>query len=144
MQNDITTCSTWYWVLFCLQVGRITLFGTTCFLTLLCCRDSYPFCAFFLSLQFPIALGVFGYEAVKLYREHKKRMTAGNLESICEASIAWTPVHIAFCALCGILGGTVGGLLGSGGGFILGPLLLEIGVIPQVLCESQILTKLNS
>lgn len=95
-------------------------------------------------MQFPIALGVFGSEAVKLYREHKKRVTAGNLESICEASIAWTPMHIAFCALCGILGGTVGGLLGSGGGFILGPLLLEIGVIPQVLSESQMLTKLNS
>ncbi|KAM2227569.1 hypothetical protein ACFXTI_014364 [Malus domestica] len=59
-------------------------------------------------------------------------MSTGNTESICEASITWTPVHIAFCALCGIMGGTVGGLLGSGGGFILGPLLLEIGVIPQV------------
>lgn len=84
-------------------------------------------------MQFPIAFGVFGYEALKLYKDHKKRMGTGNLESICEASIAWTPIHIAFCALCGILGGTVGGLLGSGGGFILGPLLLEIGVIPQVL-----------
>lgn len=84
-------------------------------------------------LQFPIALGVFGYECVKLYTEHKKRMRAGNTESICEASIGWTATHIAFCSLCGILGGIVGGLLGSGGGFILGPLLLEIGVIPQVL-----------
>ncbi|KAF5473633.1 hypothetical protein F2P56_010233 [Juglans regia] len=83
-------------------------------------------------LQFPIALGVFGYEAVKLYREHKKRKRTGNAESICGASIEWTATHIAFCSLCGILGGTVGGLLGSGGGFILGPLLLEIGVIPQV------------
>ncbi|EEF33735.1 conserved hypothetical protein [Ricinus communis] len=83
-------------------------------------------------LQFPVALAVFGYEAVKLYKEHKKRISTGNTESICEASIAWTPMHISFCALCGILGGTVGGLLGSGGGFILGPLLLEIGVIPQV------------
>ncbi|OAY42817.1 sulfite exporter TauE/SafE family protein 4 [Manihot esculenta] len=83
-------------------------------------------------LQFPIALAVFGYEAVKLYKEHKKRISTGNTESVCEASIEWTPMHIAFCALCGILGGTVGGLLGSGGGFILGPLLLEIGVIPQV------------
>ncbi|XP_050380406.1 sulfite exporter TauE/SafE family protein 4 [Argentina anserina] len=99
-KNDTTTCSTWYWVLFC--------------------------------LQFPIAFGVFGYEATKLYKDHKKRMCAGNPESICEASIEWTPMHITFCALCGILGGTVGGLLGSGGGFILGPLLLEIGVIPQV------------
>ncbi|KAH7553630.1 hypothetical protein JRO89_XS12G0035900 [Xanthoceras sorbifolium] len=83
-------------------------------------------------LQLPIALGLFGYEAVKLHKEHKKRMNTGNIEYICEASIEWTAMHIAFCALCGILGGTVGGLLGSGGGFILGPLLLEIGVIPQV------------
>ncbi|KAJ4705051.1 Sulfite exporter TauE/SafE family protein [Melia azedarach] len=83
-------------------------------------------------LQFPTAFGVFGYEAVKLYKEHNKRMSTGNTEHICEASIEWTAIHIAFCAICGILGGTVGGLLGSGGGFILGPLLLEIGVIPQV------------
>ncbi|KAG2406130.1 Sulfite exporter TauE/SafE family protein [Vigna angularis] len=84
------------------------------------------------SLQFPIALLVFGYEAVKLYRDYKERMSTGNMEYICEASIEWTVLHILFCALCGILGGTVGGLLGSGGGFILGPLLIEIGVIPQV------------
>ncbi|KAL2933478.1 Sulfite exporter TauE/SafE family protein 4 [Bienertia sinuspersici] len=83
-------------------------------------------------LQFPVAFGVFGYEAVKLYEEGKKRKIAGNLESYCGASIDFTPMTISFCALCGLLGGTVGGLLGSGGGFILGPLLLEIGVIPQV------------
>ncbi|KAL9318939.1 hypothetical protein ACSQ67_015456 [Phaseolus vulgaris] len=83
-------------------------------------------------LQFPIALLVFGYEAVKLYREHKRRMSTGNSECICGASIEWTVVNLAFCAICGIVGGVVGGLLGSGGGFVLGPLLLEIGVIPQV------------
>ena len=79
-----------------------------------------------------MAVLVFGYEATKLYREHKKRMSTGNTQAICEASIPWSPLNLAFCAFCGILGGTVGGLLGSGGGFILGPLLLEIGVIPQV------------
>ncbi|XP_015088169.1 sulfite exporter TauE/SafE family protein 4 [Solanum pennellii] len=83
-------------------------------------------------LQFPVALGVFGYECVKLYKESKKRRLEGNQESVCEADIQWTATNLIFCALCGILGGTVGGLLGSGGGFILGPLLLEIGVIPQV------------
>ncbi|KAE8713188.1 embryonic protein DC-8-like [Hibiscus syriacus] len=83
-------------------------------------------------LQFPVSVMVFGYEAIKLYKDHKKRMSTGNTETICEASIQWNPLNIVFCALCGILGGTVGGLLGSGGGFILGPLLLEIGVIPQV------------
>ncbi|PIA43467.1 hypothetical protein AQUCO_01900100v1 [Aquilegia coerulea] len=83
-------------------------------------------------LQIPVALAVFGYEAVKLYRESKKRRKDGNTESVCEAEIQWTVTNIVFCALCGMLGGTVGGLLGSGGGFILGPLLLELGVIPQV------------
>ncbi|KAI4349052.1 hypothetical protein L6164_009698 [Bauhinia variegata] len=100
IKNDLKTCSTWYWILFCLQL--------------------------------PIALVLFGYEAIKLYKFQKNGMCNGNTESICEASIEWTAMNLAFCAFCGILGGTVGGLLGSGGGFILGPLLLEIGVIPQV------------
>ncbi|KAL2317443.1 hypothetical protein Fmac_031319 [Flemingia macrophylla] len=65
-------------------------------------------------IKFPIVLIVFGYEAMKLYKDHKKRMSTGNPESICEASIEWFVLHILFCALCGILEGTVGGLLGSG------------------------------
>ncbi|CAA2970458.1 sulfite exporter family 4-like [Olea europaea subsp. europaea] len=83
-------------------------------------------------LQFPAAFAVFFYECIKLYKESKRRRLVGNQESICEANIQWTATNLALCALCGIIGGTVGGLLGSGGGFILGPLLLEIGVIPQV------------
>lgn len=83
-------------------------------------------------VQFPIAFGIYGYESVKLYKENKRRLEAGNTECVCGASIQWTAMHLAFCAVSGIVGGTVGGLLGSGGGFILGPLLLEIGVIPQV------------
>ncbi|CAH2059042.1 unnamed protein product [Thlaspi arvense] len=83
-------------------------------------------------VQFPVALAVFGFEAVRLIRENKKRLINGNTESICEATIEWTPLSLIFCALCGLIGGIVGGLLGSGGGFVLGPLLLEIGVIPQV------------
>lgn len=75
---------------------------------------------------------VFGYEFVKLYKESKKRRKDGNQELVCEAAIQWNATNLTFCALCGIVGGTVGGLLGSGGGFVLGPLLLEIGVIPQV------------
>ncbi|KAK3226683.1 hypothetical protein Dsin_006545 [Dipteronia sinensis] len=119
----------WKWILMLIAVWA-------CFLLIQVLKQNAIVCGvwywvlFF--LQFPIAFGVFGYEAVKLYREHKKRLNTGNIEYICEASIEWTAMHIAFCAFCGILGGTVGGLLGSGGGFILGPLLLEIGVIPQV------------
>ncbi|KAM0069720.1 hypothetical protein Hdeb2414_s0001g00004821 [Helianthus debilis subsp. tardiflorus] len=40
--------------------------------------------------------------------------------------------NLIFCALCGILGGTVGSFLGSGCGFIPGQPFLEIDVIPQV------------
>lgn len=108
----------------------------TCFLLLQVIKNGTEACStryWMLNLlQFPVALAVFGYECVKLYTESKKRRIAGNKELICEAAIQWTSTNLAFCALCGILGGTVGGLLGSGGGFILGPLLLEIGVIPQV------------
>lgn len=75
---------------------------------------------------------MFGFEAIKLYTENKKRLSSGNTECICEATIKWTPLSLIFCGLCGVIGGIVGGLLGSGGGFVLGPLLLEIGVIPQV------------
>ena len=130
LQNDVEVCSAWYWVLFCLQVTYTCLWFLL-LLTFFRCGVNLTNSRLLLC-QFPIALGVFGYESVKLYKEQKKRMSTGNRESICEASIEWTAVHIAFCSLCGILGGTVGGLLGSGGGFILGPLLLEIGVIPQV------------
>ncbi|KAI8012907.1 Sulfite exporter TauE/SafE family protein 4 [Camellia lanceoleosa] len=70
-------------------------------------------------LQFPLAFGVFGFEGIKLYKESKQRRIEGNTESVCEATLEWTPIQLAFCGLCGILGGTVGGLLGSGGGFIL-------------------------
>uniref|UniRef100_A0A0E0P0Q2 Sulfite exporter TauE/SafE family protein n=1 Tax=Oryza rufipogon TaxID=4529 RepID=A0A0E0P0Q2_ORYRU len=83
-------------------------------------------------LQVPVALSVFLWEGVQLCRESRARRMDGNWECVCEASIEWSPAQLIFCAFCGLLGGTVGGLLGSGGGFILGPLLLELGCIPQV------------
>lgn len=43
--------------------------------------------------------------------------------------------QLILCCCSGILAGVVGGLLGLGGGFILGPLFLELGVPPQVLCN---------
>ncbi|KAG8098011.1 hypothetical protein GUJ93_ZPchr0013g36017 [Zizania palustris] len=83
-------------------------------------------------LQVPVAVGVFLWKAIQLCRESRARRMNGNWECVCEASIEWSPAQLILCALCGVLGGTVGGLLGSGGGFILGPLLLELGCIPQV------------
>jgi hypothetical protein len=76
-------------------------------------------------------VSVFLWGAMQLCRESRARCMNGNLECVCEASIEWSPTQLIFCAFCDLLSGTVGGLLGSGGGFILGP-LLELGFIPQV------------
>eukprot|EP00252_Welwitschia_mirabilis_P019125 TRINITY_DN4347_c0_g1_i6.p1 TRINITY_DN4347_c0_g1~~TRINITY_DN4347_c0_g1_i6.p1 ORF type:complete len:374 (-),score=19.30 TRINITY_DN4347_c0_g1_i6:502-1623(-) len=86
------------------------------------------------AIQIPVAFGVTIYEAIVLAKKSKaKKERAGlELDDVCEATIEWDATTTTFCAFCGILGGMVGGLLGSGGGFILGPLLLELGVIPQV------------
>ncbi|KAK7292965.1 hypothetical protein RJT34_15824 [Clitoria ternatea] len=44
---------------------------------------------------------------------------------------------ILYCT-CGILGGIIGGLLGLGGGFILGPLFIGLGIPPQSLERCQL------
>ncbi|KAK9165559.1 hypothetical protein Scep_000750 [Stephania cephalantha] len=77
-------------------------------------------------LQVPIAVSVSLYEAICLYKG--KRVIA----SIGKETSNWKAHQLVFYCFCGILAGIVGGLLGLGGGFILGPLFLELGVPPQV------------
>ncbi|KAI3865151.1 hypothetical protein MKX03_029238, partial [Papaver bracteatum] len=65
------------------------------------------------ALQIPISILVTFYEAFGLYKGKK--------------------VHkLIFFALVGVFAGMVGGLLGMGGGFIMGPLFLQLGIPPQV------------
>ncbi|RZC81104.1 hypothetical protein C5167_043672, partial [Papaver somniferum] len=77
-------------------------------------------------LQIPVSVGVTLYQAVFFHKGKKV------LESMGEAGTE-LKVHqlILYCCL-GVLAGMVGGLLGLGGGFILGPMFLQIGVPPQV------------
>ncbi|XP_043709851.1 sulfite exporter TauE/SafE family protein 3-like isoform X2 [Telopea speciosissima] len=77
-------------------------------------------------MQVPIAVSVSLYEAICLYRG--KRVIASKGKEVTN----WR-VHLLFIyCCCGIVAGVVGGLLGLGGGFILGPLFLELGIPPQV------------
>ncbi|KAA8540410.1 hypothetical protein F0562_024671 [Nyssa sinensis] len=77
-------------------------------------------------LQIPVACGVSAYEAVSLYKGRRVIASKG------EAGTNWKVHQLVLYCSCGILAGIVGGLLGLGGGFILGPLFLELGIPPQV------------
>ncbi|XP_050103547.1 sulfite exporter TauE/SafE family protein 3-like [Malus sylvestris] len=77
-------------------------------------------------LQIPVALGVSTYEAVNLYKGHRV------IESMEESGTDWKVRQLFLYCGGGITAGIVGGLLGLGGGFILGPLFLELGLPPQV------------
>ncbi|KAE8685987.1 hypothetical protein F3Y22_tig00111088pilonHSYRG00279 [Hibiscus syriacus] len=78
------------------------------------------------SLQIPIAASVTLFEAVSLYKGTRVIASKG------KEVINWKVYQILLYCSCGIIAGMVGGLLGLGGGFILGPLFLELGIPPQV------------
>ncbi|KAI3977456.1 hypothetical protein MKX01_000369 [Papaver californicum] len=77
-------------------------------------------------MQIPVFVGVTLYEAVSLYKG-KTVISSKGAEGMN------LKVHqlIMYCFL-GVLAGMVGGLLGLGRGFILGPLFLELGIPLQV------------
>ncbi|WCJ40768.1 Sulfite exporter TauE/SafE family protein [Euphorbia peplus] len=77
--------------------------------------------------QVPVAGALTIYESVRLYKGKRKISSKG------EATTSNLRVAklVLYC-LCGVVAGIVGGLLGLGGGFILGPLFLEMGIPPQV------------
>ncbi|XP_047335599.1 sulfite exporter TauE/SafE family protein 3-like [Impatiens glandulifera] len=78
------------------------------------------------ALQVPIAASVTLYEASSLYKGKRVIASKGKEVTIWKAHLL-----VVYCCI-GILAGVVGGLLGLGGGFILGPLFLELGIPPQV------------
>ncbi|KOM30824.1 hypothetical protein LR48_Vigan01g037900 [Vigna angularis] len=81
----------------------------------------------------PAALGMSSYQAMRLYKGQRTIASKGDQQThwpVCQL--------ILFCS-CGILAGTIAGLLGLGGGFILAPLFLGIGIPPQVASATSIL-----
>lgn len=80
----------------------------------------------FLAFQIPVAGAVSAYEAIALYKGQRKIASKG------DAGTKWRVHQLVLYCACGIMAGVVGGLLGLGGGFILSPLFLELGIPPQV------------
>ncbi|XP_058201682.1 sulfite exporter TauE/SafE family protein 3-like [Rhododendron vialii] len=77
-------------------------------------------------LQIPVSVGVTLYEAINLYKGRRVIASKGDDGS------NWKVHQLLLYCSSGVLAGIVGGLLGLGGGFIMGPLFLELGVPPQV------------
>nr|GMD89950.1 sulfite exporter TauE/SafE family protein 3-like [Ipomoea batatas] len=73
----------------------------------------------------PVSVRVSLFEATGLYKGWRKISSKGDSESNLRAGQL-----IVYCFF-GMIAGVVGGLLGLGGGFIMGPLFLELGVPPQ-------------
>ncbi|KAL6222424.1 hypothetical protein ACLB2K_005816 [Fragaria x ananassa] len=78
------------------------------------------------SMQVPIAASVTVFESICLWKG--TRVIASKGKEITN----WKLHQLFLYCSCGIVAGMVGGLLGLGGGFILGPLFLELGIPPQV------------
>ncbi|XP_065865358.1 sulfite exporter TauE/SafE family protein 3-like isoform X2 [Euphorbia lathyris] len=76
--------------------------------------------------QVPITSGLAIYETFRIYKGKRKISSKG------EAGSNLSVPKLTFYCLCGLFAGIAGGLLGLGGGFILGPLFLEMGIPPQV------------
>ncbi|CAJ1972327.1 unnamed protein product [Sphenostylis stenocarpa] len=77
-------------------------------------------------LQIPVSIGVAGYEAISLYKGKRA------FSSVGDQGKSFTIKKLSLYCTCGVLAGTVGGFLGIGGGFVMGPLFLELGIPPQV------------
>lgn len=103
------------WVAF-LAIQAVKTYATTCSLEYWVLN----------ALQVPIALGVTVYEAYCLWQGKRTIASRGNQD------VDWKAHQLLIYCCSGVLAGIVGGLLGLGGGFILGPLFLEMGVPPQV------------
>ncbi|KAL6655848.1 hypothetical protein ACP70R_006674 [Stipagrostis hirtigluma subsp. patula] len=78
------------------------------------------------SLQIPVSAGVTMYEAHGLMTGKRVISSKGSQQTTLKLR------QLFVYSLFGIIAGLVGGLLGLGGGFIMGPLFLELGIHPQV------------
>ncbi|KAL6844604.1 hypothetical protein ACP4OV_025263 [Aristida adscensionis] len=77
-------------------------------------------------LQVPVSVGVTLYEGLGLMSGNRVLSSRGSEQTAMK-------LHQVFIySLFGITAGLVGGLLGVGGGSIMGPLFLELGIPPQV------------
>ena len=79
---------------------------------------------------FPLLLLMSAIAAVYLRYLHHKKEQCGY--EFLEGDVKWTTKNVTLLPLIFFTAGIVAGLLGIGGGLVVGPLLLEMGVLPLV------------
>jgi hypothetical protein len=92
---------------------------------------------FSICFQIPVAISAFVIAAKNLYE--KSRRMGEDARSVMDRETSGghgmpTAVGLGILAIAAggsLIAGIIGGLLGLGGGFALGPLLLELGAHPQ-------------
>ncbi|XP_054788987.1 sulfite exporter TauE/SafE family protein 3-like [Prosopis cineraria] len=84
-------------------------------------------------LQIPASLGVHLCQAIGLHQGWRVVPSKG------DQGTNWSLHHLILCSFCATLAGIIGGLLGIGSGFVMGPMFLEFGIPPQVASASAML-----
>lgn len=86
--------------------------------------------------QLPLCLFSTLWVAQRLHKEHTFRTFSqfddAEVQKV-QHGIQWTSRQLAVYPVIALLAGALAGLLGIGGGMVIGPLLLELGVLPQVI-----------
>ncbi|GAQ79300.1 hypothetical protein KFL_000280050 [Klebsormidium nitens] len=82
------------------------------------------------ALQVPLAIFCTALVARRLGQQHHKRLSDG--DDYHPDELHFGPRQLVTYPLIALVAGVIAGLLGIGGGMIVGPLLLELGMLPQV------------
>ncbi|PON56467.1 Transmembrane protein TauE-like [Trema orientale] len=77
-------------------------------------------------LQIPVTIGVTLYESISLYKGRRVISSKGDCVTYYRAK------QLTAYSFLGIVAGTIAGLLGIGGGFVLGPIFLELEIPIEV------------
>ncbi|KUF80422.1 hypothetical protein AM587_10017509 [Phytophthora nicotianae] len=95
-----------------------------------------------LVMELPWIAGFGACTAVYLYRQHRRKVSV-NYE-FAAGDIHWTKKAVVHFPLACAGAGLIAGLFGVGGGIVTGPLMIEMGIVPEVASATTALMVLYS
>lgn len=87
--------------------------------------------------QIPVALGVTGWVIYHLRESAAEAMDPGT-SNVPDQGYALGPKESTLFSVMALAAGVIGGMLGIGGAMIINPLLLSVGVLPQVAAATSL------